>query len=102
MQGLECLSNNFNNKSLLPGTSNPKPICVCSVKCSLYFTITLRILSYMTGGLKLKVQQTIVHKTCIWEQMKWSCNQGGLKRKGCKIEGPLYVNEVDLWLHGKK
>ncbi len=34
---------------------------------------------------------SVLHKLELWDQNRWSYNQGGLKIKGCKIERPLYV-----------
>ncbi len=31
------------------------------------------------------------NKFALWDQIRWSYNQGGLKIKGCKIVGPLYM-----------
>ena len=33
----------------------------------------------------------MVYKIFTWDQIKWHYNQGGLKIKGCKIEGALYL-----------
>ncbi len=30
----------------------------------------------------------MIHNITLWNKVGWSYNQVGLKRKGCKIEGP--------------
>ncbi len=44
-------------------------------------------MSYIASGLKVKLQQHI--KPAVWNQIKLSYIQGGLKIKGCKTEGDL-------------
>ncbi len=57
--------------------------------------------SYISGGHKTKVQQWT--ETLFGTKIKWSYNQGGLKIKDCKTEGPLYVQKcafgIKLVLH---
>ncbi len=49
--------------------------------------------SYIAGGLKTNVLST---QNSTFGQNKLSYNQGGLKIKDCKIEGPLYTVAVTV------
>ncbi len=47
--------------------------------------------SYIAGGLNIEVQW---YTKLNFGTNRWSSNQGGLKIKGCKMQGPLYTKQV--------
>ena len=56
------------------------------IQWSFYFKTnhgTMKMWSYIAGGLKTNFSST---QNSTVGQNRWSCNQGGLKIKGCKIE----------------